>query len=116
MSTFNDCKYNTLVTLTGLTGNVQDLYYIALNGPADRTISINELEFVWLGLQGVTSKHLNGRWMEFLENSGYNHPSLQERKKQWWCDGAPGLGLDATYTADTTLITADTTLLTADVY
>ena len=108
--------YVTLTTLTGMTGNIEDLYYIALNGPSDRSQSINELEFQWLGAQGVTSKHLNGRWMEFLSNSGYSHASLAERKRQWWCDGAPGLGADATYTADTTLITADTTLITADVY
>lgn len=92
MSNLLDCRYATLLEATGLGGHWQDMYYVALGGTEPRTKNITQLEYEWLGSQGRTEEHLNDRWYGFLGDAGYTMPSLQDRLKAWWCDGAPGLG------------------------
>ena len=107
----SDCKKESLKTITGLDLHVNDMYYIALGGTDPKLISLNVLEYEWLGGLGRTEKHLNDRWYGYLkEDLGYAG-ALQDMLKTFWCNGAPGLGgsvtylLDAPFTADDQVFT-----------
>lgn len=69
----------------------------------------------WLVGQGY-SGDFDDMMKLFLIDYGYTDGHADDMLKKWWEDGAPGLSVSASYTADTITILADTTTVFADAY
>lgn len=78
------------------------------------TKTVTDCWSTWLVSQGY-SGDFDDMMVQFLIDYGYTGHA-DDMLKKWWEEGAPGLSITATTTADTTLITADTITVTADVY
>ncbi len=99
MNQFDDCKYEALVILTGVTaGTVGDLENIYLRGTTGALEgSNNDLWMLEFQQAAITQSSFNDMAWDWLILQGYHQLTLNEKWYDYWCTVVVGLnsyGLD----------------------